>query len=29
LTIGQYLEAGHCDCLIWCFVGGTGGASCL
>jgi len=28
LTMGQYLEAGHCHCLVWRFVGGTGGASC-
>ena len=28
LTVGQYLEAGHCACLVWCFVGGTGGAVC-
>jgi hypothetical protein len=28
LTLGQYLEAGHCRCLVWLFVGGTGGASC-
>jgi hypothetical protein len=28
LTMGQYLEAGHCHCLVWGFVGGTGGASC-
>ena len=29
LTLGQYLEAGHCQCLVWCFVGGTGGAKWL
>jgi hypothetical protein len=28
LTLGQYIEAGHCRCLVWLFVGGTGGASC-
>lgn len=28
LTLGQYLDAGHCHCLVWKFVGGTGGASC-
>ena len=28
LTLGQYLEAGHCSCLVWLFAGGTGGASC-
>ncbi len=28
LTLGQYMEAGHCPCLVWCFVGGTGGAAC-
>jgi hypothetical protein len=28
LTLGKYLEEGHCHCLVWCFVGGTGGASC-
>jgi hypothetical protein len=29
LTLEQYIKAGHCGCLIWIFVGGTGGASCL
>jgi Multiubiquitin len=28
LTLGHYLESGHCPCLVWCFVGGTGGAMC-
>ena len=28
LTLGEYLEAGHCRCLVWLFAGGTGGASC-
>lgn len=28
LTLGAYLEAGHCHCLVWVFVGGTGGAAC-
>jgi hypothetical protein len=28
LAIEQYVEAGHCRCLVWLFVGGTGGASC-
>ncbi len=28
LTLGHYLEQGHCPCLVWCFVGGTGGAAC-
>lgn len=28
LSLGQYLESGHCRCLVWCFVGGTGGAAC-
>jgi len=28
LTLGQYLDAGHCRCHVWLFVGGTGGASC-
>jgi hypothetical protein len=28
LTLGKYLEAGHCRCLVWLFAGGTGGASC-
>lgn len=25
-TLGQYLDEGHCHCLVWLFVGGTGGA---
>lgn len=29
LSLSEYLEAGHCRCLVWCFVGGTGGAGCL
>jgi hypothetical protein len=29
LTLGEYLDAGHCHCLIWLFAGGTGGAMCL
>jgi hypothetical protein len=28
LTLGEYLEAGHCKCLVWLFASGTGGASC-
>ena len=28
LTLGEYIEAGHCPCMIWLFVSGTGGASC-
>jgi Multiubiquitin len=28
MTLGQYLESGHCRCLVWLFVGGTGGATC-
>lgn len=28
LTIGEYLDAGHCKCLVWLFASGTGGASC-
>jgi hypothetical protein len=28
LTLGAYLEAGHCHCKVWVFVGGTGGAAC-
>ena len=28
LTLGEYLEAGHCRCLVWLFAGGTGGAAC-
>jgi hypothetical protein len=28
LSLGQYIEAGHCRCLVWLFVGGTGGALC-
>jgi hypothetical protein len=28
LTLGQYIEASHCRCLVWLFAGGTGGASC-
>jgi hypothetical protein len=27
LTLEEYLEAGHCRCLVWLFAGGTGGAS--
>lgn len=27
LTLGQYVEAGHCPCLVWLFAGGTGGAT--
>jgi hypothetical protein len=27
LTLGHYVEAGHCRCLVWLFAGGTGGAS--
>ena len=28
LTLGGYVEAGHCRCLVWLFSGGTGGAWC-
>jgi hypothetical protein len=28
LTLGAYLGAGHCHCLVWLFAGGTGGAFC-
>jgi hypothetical protein len=28
LTLAQYVEAGHCKCLVWLFAGGTGGAAC-
>lgn len=28
LTLGEYLDAGHCKCLVWLFASGTGGASC-
>ena len=28
LTLGQYVEKGHCKCLVWLFAGGTGGAAC-
>jgi len=26
LTLGEYIGAGHCRCLVWLFAGGTGGA---
>jgi hypothetical protein len=28
MTLGEYIEKGHCKCLVWLFCGGTGGASC-
>jgi Multiubiquitin len=28
LTLGDYVDAGHCQCLVWLFAGGTGGATC-
>jgi len=28
LTLDAYLAGGHCQCLVWVFVGGTGGAAC-
>jgi hypothetical protein len=28
LKLNQYVEAGHCKCLVWLFAGGTGGATC-
>lgn len=27
LTLGQYVQAGHCESLVWLFAGGTGGAT--
>lgn len=27
LTLGEYLDAGHCACLVWLFVSATGGAT--
>jgi hypothetical protein len=29
IALGQYIDSGHCPCLVWLFAGGTGGASCL
>jgi len=28
LTLGEYLDTGHCQCLVWLLASGTGGASC-